>query len=105
MFLQSSEKCCNVMHEQWHVRLYGDHKHSVLRVKTSSANVPHLNVWGFDISAAEFPQQTRVFVCCGNSAADISKPHTFKWGTLADDVFPSANFTLPPKPRPPTVPI
>ena len=24
--------------------------------KTSSANVPHLNVWGFDISAAEFPQ-------------------------------------------------
>ena len=33
---------------------------------------------------------------------DISKPHTFKWGTLADDVFPSANFTLPPKPRPPT---
>ena len=30
---------------------------------TSSANVPHLNVWGFDISAAEFPQQkkTRVF--------------------------------------------
>ena len=33
--------------------------------------------------------QTRVFFCCGNSAADISKPHTFKWGTLADDVFPS----------------
>ena len=31
--------------------------------KTSSANVPHLNAWGFDISAAEFPQQkkTRVF--------------------------------------------
>ena len=31
--------------------------------KTSSANVPHLNVWGFDISAAEFPQpkKTRVF--------------------------------------------
>ena len=31
--------------------------------KTSSAYVPHLNVWGFDISAAEFPQQkkTRVF--------------------------------------------
>ena len=31
--------------------------------KTSSANVPHLNVWGFDISAAEFPQPktTRVF--------------------------------------------
>ena len=25
--------------------------------KTSSANVPHLNVWDFDISAAEFPQQ------------------------------------------------
>ena len=31
--------------------------------KTSSANVPHLSVWGFDISAAEFPQpkKTRVF--------------------------------------------
>ena len=31
--------------------------------KTSSANGPHLNVWGFDISAAEFPQpnKTRVF--------------------------------------------
>ena len=31
--------------------------------KTSSANGSHLNVWGFDISAAEFPQQkkTRVF--------------------------------------------
>ena len=29
----------------------------------SSANVPHLTAWGFDISAAEFPQQkkTRVF--------------------------------------------
>ena len=26
---------------------------------TSSANVPHLNVWGFDISAAEFPQPTK----------------------------------------------
>ena len=24
--------------------------------KTSSANGSHLNVWGFDISAAEFPQ-------------------------------------------------
>ena len=31
--------------------------------KTSSANGSHLNVWDFDISAAEFPQQkkTRVF--------------------------------------------
>ena len=31
--------------------------------KTSSANAPHLNVWGFDISAAEFlqPKKTRVF--------------------------------------------
>ena len=45
------------------------------------------------------------FFCCGNYAADISKPHAFKWGTLADDVFPSANFTLPPKSRPPTGPI
>ena len=30
--------------------------------KTSSANVPHLNVWGFDIPAAEFPQQTKTRV-------------------------------------------
>ena len=75
--------------------------------KTSPANGPHLNVWGFDISAAEGPIHTKDarFFCYGNSAADISKPHTFKWGTLADDVFPSANFTLPPKPRPPTCPI
>ena len=43
--------------------------------------------------------------CCGNSAADLSNPHTFQWGTLTEDVFPSANFTLPPKPRPPTGPI
>ena len=27
------------------------------------------------------------FFCCENSAADISKPHAFKWGTLMDDVF------------------
>ena len=27
--------------------------------KTSSANGSHLNVWGFDISAAEFPQQKK----------------------------------------------
>ena len=27
--------------------------------KTSSANVPHLNVWDFDISAVEFPQQKK----------------------------------------------
>ena len=24
------------------------------------------------------------FFCCGNSAADISKPHTFKWDPLLD---------------------
>ena len=52
-----------------------------------------------------FTPKTRVFFGCGNSAADISKPHTFKWGALADDVFPSANFTLPQKPRPPMGPI
>ena len=27
--------------------------------KTSSANGSHLNVWDFDISAAEFPQQKK----------------------------------------------
>ena len=63
--------------------------------KTSSANGSHLNVWDFDISAAEFPQQpihtkeARCF-CCGNSAADISKSHTFKWDPLADEVLEAA---------------
>ena len=60
---------------------------------------------GLVSSKGLFPPKTRVFFGCGNSAADISKPHTFKWGTLADDVFPSANFTLPPRPCPPTGPI
>ena len=103
--------------------------------KTSSANGSHLNVWDFDISAAEFPQQKKRadiskshtfkwgpladdvldvawnsltgkntkrpllgpihtkdarFFCCGNSAADISKPHTFKWDPLAEDVLEAA---------------
>ena len=64
--------------------------------KTSSANVSHLNVWDFDISAAEFPHKglftpkTRVFFCCGNSAADRSKSHTFKWDPLADEVLEAA---------------
>ena len=30
------------------------------------------------------------FFCCGNSAADISKPHTFKWEPLADEVLEAA---------------
>ena len=30
--------------------------------KRSSANVPHLNVWGFDKYAAEFPQQKKTSV-------------------------------------------
>ena len=30
------------------------------------------------------------FFCCGNSAADISKPHAFKWDPLADDVLEAA---------------
>ena len=60
--------------------------------KTSSANVPHLIVWGFDISAAEFPQQKKraSFFCCGNSAAVISKSHTSKWDPLADEVLEAA---------------
>ena len=60
--------------------------------------------WAGDLRAYS-DQRRAFFFCCGNSAADISEPHTFKWGTSADDVFPSANFTLPPKPRPPTGPI
>ena len=35
-----------------------------------------------------FTPKTSVFFGCGNSAADKSKPHTFKWEPLADDVFP-----------------
>ena len=75
--------------------------------KTSSANGSHLNVWCFDISAAEFPQQKKTCVFgvnrprpihtknarlfgCGYSAADISKPHAFKWDPLADDVLEAA---------------
>ena len=34
-------------------------------------------------------KDARIF-CCGNSAADISKPHTFKWDSLADDVLEAA---------------
>ena len=30
------------------------------------------------------------FFCCGNSAADLSKLHTFKWDPLADDVLEAA---------------
>ena len=33
-----------------------------------------------------FTAKTRVFFCCVNSAADISKSHTFKWGPLADEI-------------------
>ena len=70
--------------------------------KTSSANVPHLNVWGLIYPQ---PKTTRVFgvhrplgplgplgpihnkdarfFCCGNSAADISKSHM---------IYPQQNF-------------
>ena len=37
-----------------------------------------------------FRPKTRVFFCCGNSAADISKAHTFKWGPLTDEVLNTA---------------
>ena len=30
------------------------------------------------------------FFCCRNSDADISKPHTFKWGPLADEFLNTA---------------
>ena len=30
------------------------------------------------------------FFCCGNSVADISKSHTFKWDPLADEVLEAA---------------
>ena len=58
--------------------------------KTSSANVPHLNVWGFDISAGPIHTKDARFFCCGNSVAYISKSHTFKWDPLADEVLEAA---------------
>ena len=36
-----------------------------------------------------FTPKTRVFFCCGNSAADISKFHTFRWDPLADEALDS----------------
>ena len=41
--------------------------------KTSSANVPYLNVWGFDISAAEFPQQKKMRVFGVNRPLELLK--------------------------------
>ena len=37
-----------------------------------------------------FTPKTRVFFCGGNSAADISKPHAFKWDPLSDEVLEAA---------------
>ena len=37
-----------------------------------------------------FTPKTRVFFCCGNSAADISKSHTFRLDPLADEVLQAA---------------
>ena len=37
-----------------------------------------------------YSDQRPTFFCCGNSAADISKPHTFKWGQLTDEVLSTA---------------
>ena len=34
--------------------------------------------------------QKDMFFCCENSAADISKSHTFKWDPLADEVLEAA---------------
>ena len=65
----------------------------------------HLNFVSLKLLRVYSDQRRAFFFCCGNSAAVISKPHTFKWDPLADDVFPSAHFTLPPKRRPPTGPI
>ena len=47
--------------------------------KTSSAHVPHLNIWGFDIPAAEFPQQkkTHVFGVNGPLRAYSDQRRTF----------------------------
>ena len=39
--------------------------------KTSSANGPHLNAWGFDISTAEFPQQNKTRVFGVNRPSDV----------------------------------
>ena len=47
--------------------------------KTSSANVPPLNVWGFDISAAEFPQP---------------KKNARLWCDICDDSMRNSNFGI-----------
>ena len=49
--------------------------------KTSSANVPHLNAWGFDISAAEFPQQTKTRVF------GVNRPLKIRWDTDKHFIF------------------
>ena len=60
--------------------------------KTSSANVPHLNVWGFDIglSAAEFPQPKKTRVFGVNRALEIFITNLF----VFTHSFTSANASL-----------
>ena len=66
--------------------------------KTSSANGSHLNVWDFDISAAEFPQQKKARVLGVNwplgaiqtKDARFFLLRQFKWGPLADEVLNTA---------------
>ena len=76
--------------------------------KTSSANVSHLNVWDFDISAAEFPHHTkdvRFFSAAEFLLRIYQNPIHLNGARWRTTFFPSAKFTLPPKPRPPTGPI
>ena len=44
------------------------------------------------LNGARWPIHTKDvrFICCGNSAADISKHHAFKWDPLADHVLEAA---------------
>ena len=43
-----------------------------------------------DCNKGLFTPKTHVFFCCGDSAAAISKSHTFKWDQLADEVLEAA---------------
>ena len=60
-------------------------------VAISEIVLEHMSVNARRYTKGLFRPKTRVFFCCGNSAADISKPHTFKWGPFADEVFNEAS--------------
>ena len=82
-------------------RYLSDHSHQ--RKKIRHTKTEYTFKWVRIISVDEIPASFKTwsvlgpihtkdarFFCCGNSAADISKPHTFKWDPLAEDVLEAA---------------